>query len=401
MTRRTRRLAAAGVVAAMSAGIVSAPGAAATTSRAETDCAPSERVVSDSVCIAQGDERGFAVLDAVNDLRRRFLLRSVIVGVWQDGKPVVRAAMGEAYPGVPSELTMHFRIGDVTQTFTSTLLLQLVERGKVSLTDPVSKWYPALPDAARVTVGMLAGNTSGYADYTTNPRFVDAFRADPFRTWNPDELVQYGTRQPMLFAPGTSVARSDTNAVLLGEILRKVGGADARAQIRRGILEPLRLRDTAMSAAATIPFPVLHGYTGERGLWEDATYWTPSAATYAGDMTSDLADLGRWARALGAGTLLSRASRARQVAPAGTAAATGAPTPSTGLGVDVANGWVVATGRPPGYTGLIADLPAQKTAIVVFTTATPQTPPGTQYAAALFDAIAPVLVPSAPPGYPS
>jgi D-alanyl-D-alanine carboxypeptidase len=336
----------------------------------------------------------------VSDLMEQYSLQAAVYGVWRDGRAVATGALGTASPEVPATVADHFRIGNVTEAITTTLLLQLVDRGKISLDDKLSKWYPSLPHAGEITVEMLATSTSGYVHYVNEQSFLDAYHADVFKTWTPDEIIQYGVSQPLEFPPGTSWTFSDTNFVLLGEILRKVGGGPVSEQIQQRILGPLRMRDTQMSTTTEIPSPVLHGYTGERGVWEDATYWSPSWAPYTGDMTSNLADLKRWATALGSGSLLSESSRAQQVAP--TTVGLGPLTEQFfyGLGVGVSNGWVFSAPGLMGYTGVVAYLPETETAVVVFTTTGPTSPAGTHYAGAIFEALAKIVAPGSPPTFP-
>jgi D-alanyl-D-alanine carboxypeptidase len=248
-------------------------------------------------------------------MRSTYSLRSVVFGVWDGQKQVIAGAVGNAYPGVDATRAVHIRIGNTTESIETTLLLQLVDRRKIRLSDHLSKWFPALPDADKITVAMLASSTSGYFHYVKDERFVSAVHTNPFRHWTPRELVAVGVSHPMLFAPGTSWSFSDTNFVLLGEILQRVGRMPVSAQIEKMILRPLGMRNTQMTTTAYTPSPVLHGYTSERGVYEDDTFWSPSWATYTGDMTSNLWDMGRWARAAGTGSVLSASSHARQWAP--------------------------------------------------------------------------------------
>jgi D-alanyl-D-alanine carboxypeptidase len=157
-----------------------------------------------------------------------------------------------------------------------------------------------------------------------------------------------------------------------------------------------------MTTTAETPPPVLHGYTDERGVYEDATFWSPSWATYTGNMTSNLADLGRWARAVGRGTLLSPRSHARQFAPDSVGLGSLTPDFYYALGSAVANGWLLG-GAPGlmGYTGIVSYLPSRRIAVVVFTTSGPDTPPGVHYAGAIFNRVGEILAPSAAPNYPA
>ncbi len=342
------------------------------------------------------------MLSIIQRLQAQYSLRSVTFGVWQRGKPLVTGAIGNAYPGFDATPTMHIRIGNTTETFETTLLLQLVQKGRISLNDPLSKWFPSLPDADKITVAMLARSTSGYYHYVKDPSFIDAVHANPFRFWTPQELVDVGVSHPLNFAPGTSWSFSDTNFVLLGEILRIVGGKSVAAQIATNVLGPLHLHNTQMTTTAYTPTPTLHGYTSERGFYEDDTFWSPSWATYTGDMTSSLGDMGRWAQAVGTGTLLSKQSHAEQFAPVTVGLGSMTSSFYYGMGGAVANGWIIA-GAPglEGFTGAVAYLPSKRFAVVVFTTAEANAPDNVQFAPAIFNKVGAFLAPGSPPNFPS
>ncbi len=384
----------------MSAAFANPSSAGASPSTGSTRCASQQTAVAPNVCVATGNSRGSQILATVRSLQAQYSLKSVIFGVWDKNTELISGALGTSYPGVAASTSMHFRIGNVTETFETTLLLQLVDRGKISLDDPVSKWFPSLPDASKVTVGMLANSTSGYASFYTD-QWTAEFDADPFRAWTPNELISISAGQPLDFTPGTSWAFSDSNFVILGQILARAGGAPVPLQIQRLILDPLGLRDTQMTPTSYIPSPVLHAYDGERGDYQDSTFWSISWAPNNGDMTSDLSDLGRWAKALGTGSLLSASSHARQFAP--DAVGLGPLTQSFyyGLGGVVSNGWDLAEPGLIGYTGLVSYLPAQKLRVVIFTTANPDAPSGGQYAAAIFNHVGALLAPSSPPNIPT
>ena len=123
--------------------------------------------------------------------------------------------------GVPATPDMHFRNGAVAIAYLGVVTLQLQEKGILSLDDRLSKWFPDYPRADRVTLAMLLNGTSGYADYVNLK--VLPFYQDPFRSWQPDELIDIGLKQPMICEPGTCF--SHTNFVILGKVLEKVNRA--------------------------------------------------------------------------------------------------------------------------------------------------------------------------------
>jgi D-alanyl-D-alanine carboxypeptidase len=337
----------------------------------------------------------------VRVLMERYPLRSTLFGVWVDGRRLASGALGASRPGVRATTRDHFRIGNVTESLTTTLLLRLVDQGRVRLEDPVSRWFPNLPNAGQVTVGMLARSVSGYADFVTTPRFERAFDANPFRRWKAPELVRIAFSRPPLFAPGTSWAFSDTNFVLLGEVLRRVGGMPVRRLLRRQILSPLGLRQTEMRLDSHIPAPVMHGYSRWQGRYVDSTSWSPSWAPRNGNMISTLGDMGRWARALGTGSLLSSQSHALQIGPQNVGLGPLTAGMYYAMGFGVSNGWLVANPQLMGYNGVVSYLPSKRAAVVVFTTQGPKGKPSVAYASAIYNRLGRLLAPDQPPRVPA
>jgi D-alanyl-D-alanine carboxypeptidase len=291
---------------------------------------------------------------------------------------------------------MHFRVGGVTLTCVCTLLLRLVDQGKVSLDDKLSRWYPNLPQSDAVTLRMLANSTSGYPDYVLSQTFIDAFDRDPFKEWTAQELIDIGLSTPLKYPPGTGWNYSHTNFVILGEVLQKVSGQPMSALLRRNIFIPLGLRETEYPLTSEIDSPVLHAFSSERGIYEDATYWNPSWTSHSGRMTSTLHDLGVIARALGSGALLSARSRSEQIAPTTVGLGQNVAGLYYGLGIILMNGWMVQNPRFGGYNSILATLPSRKISIIVATTQGPANSPDVAYSTLIFKELVQYLTPDAP-----
>jgi D-alanyl-D-alanine carboxypeptidase len=343
---------------------------------------------------------GKKITRTVRALMKRYPLRSTLFGVWVDGRRLASGALGQSRPGVRATTADHFRIGNVTESLTTTLLLRLVDQGRVRLEDPLSRWFPRLPNAGQVTVGMLARSVSGYPDFVTTPRFQRAFNANPFRRWRFSELIRIAFSRPPLFAPGTSWAFSDTNFVLLGEVLRHVGGMPLERLLRRQILSRLGLRQTEMRLDSHIPAPVLHGYSRWHGRYVDSTSWSPSWAPRNGNMISTLGDMGKWARALGTGSLLSPQSHALQIGPQNVGLGPLTASLYYAMGFGVSNGWIAANPQLMGYNGVVSYLPAKRTAVVVFVTQGPKGKPSVAYASAIYNRLGALLAPEQRPSLP-
>jgi len=300
-------------------------------------------------------------------------LKAVIASVKIGDTPILTEAFGESMSGVPATTDMHFRNGAVAIAYLSTILLQMAERGELSLDDTLDTWFPAFPEADKVTLRMLINSTSGYADYVDLD--ILPLYADPFRQWTPAELIDLGLSRPMKCAPGTCFAYAHTNFVILGEVLAKVSGKPVETLIRDGILAPLGLENTRSAATPEIQAPVLHAFTAERGLYEESTYWNPSWTLAAGSiMTTDIADILASGIAIGSGALLTPESSALQLALAEPVMPGFSDQFYFGLGVIRIAGWVAQTPSFAGYSAAMAYLPSEEIAIAVTATMNPGTP---------------------------
>jgi D-alanyl-D-alanine carboxypeptidase len=349
------------------------------------------------VCVAKGNATATQLVAAVQDLMATKPLKGVIFGAWIDGKPIVTGALGEALDGVPATRQDHTRIGNAAEAMETTLFLRLVDQGKLSLDDTVSKWFPQYPNADKVTLQMLASSTSGYPDFVTSQEFVTAFDADPFRHWTPEETLDIAMKLPMVFEPGTSWAFSDTNFVLLGQVITKATGTPYEQLIKSQVYDKVGMPNTTYSTGPTIAEPVLHSYSGERGVFEEATYWSPSWVTYGATATSTLDDLARFSTAWGKGTLLTKQSHELQTGPANVGKGPLTANLYYAMGTGYANGWTLTNPQMDGYSGVISYFPPKKATVVVFATFRPGGDATVQYAGMVFNAMAAIIAPDNPP----
>ena len=256
--------------------------------------------------------------------------------VWRGSSGV--SELGTSKRVVP---TGRFRIGSVNKSFMSTVMLQLVAERRLGLDDPVRRWLPGVvPGEDRITVRNLLQHTSGIFDYTTLlpqifPTIADVVR-QRYRTWTPRELLALTADHPPLFEPGSSWSYSNTNYILLGLVVERVTGRGYADEIRRRILDPLRLYDT--EGPGTDPHirgPHSHGYLlDESGATVDITVFNPSIAGASGDMLSSATDLNRFFGELNAGRLVpgTLLTEARTVFP-GTSYGLGLQTKTAPTGV--------------------------------------------------------------------
>lgn len=334
-------------------------------------------------------EAANAVRDEVIDLMEEWDLRAVIVRATRDGEQIITEAFGESMTGVPATKEMHFRNGAVAISYVSTALLLLVEDGQVSLDDKLVKWLPEVPHAGQVTLGQLAQMTSGYPDYLWDPEVLDLLNEDPFRQWEPEELVAYATSKPLLYEPGTNWNYSHTSYVLLGLALEKITDKTVSELLEERVLGPLELTETADPGTPAIPDPVLHSFTSERrvdfgladdvSFIEDSTFWNPSWTITRGAIQyTNIYDMTRTAEAIGNGELLSSRMHDKQLNTDTRKTATaleGCPACfphnevyTYGMGVVLMGDWVVQNPMFRGGAAVTAYLPDENIAIAVAAT---------------------------------
>ncbi|MFJ3926195.1 serine hydrolase domain-containing protein [Streptomyces sp. NPDC090022] len=287
------------------------------------------------------------------------------VGLWIDGGGSYQRSLGvsDQATGAPMKADLFHRIGSVTKTFTVTAVLQLVDEGRIGLDDPIARYVDGVPGGERITVRQLAGMRSGLYDYTLDPTWMAEVRANPQRVYTPRQLLDIAFAHPAQFPPGTKWMYSNTNTVLLGLLIEKVGGQPLAAFLREHVFDALHLNDTSLPKDGAMPTPYAHGYTdfSPSGKPVDSSLWNPSWAWAAGAVISDLDDLRAWVPALADGRLLEPATQAQRMRMT----PTGHPGLGYGLGILSLNGWVGHNGDIPGYETLAIRLPAERTTLVV------------------------------------
>ncbi len=310
---------------------------------------------------------------ALDDTRAALGFPGVVAGVWSPGGSWVSSS-GTRGEGMDEAATAgdHTRVGSLTKTMTATVVLQLVEEGKLSLDDVIGTYVAGMPNGEVATLAQLLDMTAGIPTYTASDEFQAQLFADPERQWTPEELLAFVADTPADFAPGEGWSYSNTNYVLLGLVIEQVTGQPIADVFQERLFGPLGMVDTTFpTGTAAIAEPALHGVTGQGqpdGQTTDATGWSPSEAFTAGEVVSTLDDLKLWADALftGEGILSPEMQQQRRDSivfglPPLTA------TSGYGYGIGDRGGWWGHTGEIPGYTTVLMHSYELDTTIIVVT----------------------------------
>lgn len=197
----------------------------------------------------------------------------------------------------PNQLDTQFRIGSMNKMFTAVCILQLVQAGKIQLSDPFGKYLPGYANkdmASKVTIQQLLTHTGGTGDFF-GPEF-DKHRLE-LKTLQ-DYINLYQSR-PVEFEPGSRFEYSNYGFLLLGVIVEKVSGQSYYDYVRRHIYQPAGMTSTdSLPEDEAAPMRSV-GYTKEGPApWNDNKDTLPYRGTSAGGGYSTVGDLYKFALAL-------------------------------------------------------------------------------------------------------
>ena len=221
--------------------------------------------------------------------------------VMVDGEPVLRKGYGMAdlEKGVKVTPDTIFRIASITKQFTAIAVLQLVQEGKVSLTDPITKYVPDFDTQGKtITIENLLTHTSGLFSMTA----LDDFVSQMTRDLKPIEVANLIAGKPLEFEPGSRFKYSNTNYILLGVLIEKISGRTWAENIELSIAKPLGLADTRYCRDDALTPRHARGYDQESsGQWVPMMPVSMTQPYAAGALESTVDDLAKWTQALADG----------------------------------------------------------------------------------------------------
>ncbi len=189
-----------------------------------------------------------------------------------------------------------FLLASITKPVTACALMLLVERGKVSLDDPVSRYLPEFTGEERnkVTVRHLLAHTSGLPDML--PENTELRRANvPL-----SEFVKHTFKTPLLYAPGTNFRYQSMGTLLAGEIVERVSGMRLREFEKKEIFEPLGMNRSALGLGSMQIADTVEAWTSPKAdptdterFGANSKYWRDMGHPWGGmhSTTGDIAAL--------------------------------------------------------------------------------------------------------------
>lgn len=225
----------------------------------------------------------------------------------KDGKLIYQRTLGfsDIESKKKADAGTRYRIGSITKTFTSVLVMKAVEAGRLTLDQTIDKWYPTVRNSDRITIRHLLSHRSGIHNFTDDPGYLD---------WN----TNYRTEQQLLdtiiaqrsdFMPGVRFSYSNSGYLLLTFILQKVWGRPYEKILRKQVLQPAGLRNTYYGKQKVISDHGSYSYRFQfPGIWKREKMTDLSIPAGAGGILSTAADVARFADRLFSGKLVSAAS---------------------------------------------------------------------------------------------
>ncbi|MCC8409882.1 beta-lactamase family protein [Mucilaginibacter sp. UR6-1] len=242
-------------------------------------------------------------LDSLLDVLAANNRKMVNMAISQNGKIIYQKSTGIASSGVKATANTKYRVGSISKMFTATIIFQLIDAGKLKLSDPLSKWYPQLPNAEKITIGLMLKHRSGLFNFTADSTYLTYYTQPQTEQ---QQIARFAKLQPA-FAPDTKSAYSNTNYVLLAYIAQKITGKPYALLIKERITGRLKLNDTYAGGAIDPKKHEAQSYKYING-WQQETATDMSVPGGAGAIVSTPADLARFIEGLFNGKLVSDSS---------------------------------------------------------------------------------------------
>jgi D-alanyl-D-alanine carboxypeptidase len=310
-----------------------------------------------------------AVDDYVLKEMKRQNTPAVSIAIVRDGKIAYAKGYGVAdlENQVPATSKTVYEIGSVTKQFTATLVMKLVEEGKVKLDESIRTYLPETPESWKdVTVRHLLTHTSGIKSYTD----VAAFGEKALYPVTPESFLEFVKQQTPDFKPGESWKYNNSGFFLLGLLIEKLEGKPYGEVLKARIFNPLGMTSTTMNDPAEIIPNRAKGYSVMGATRRNAPYIDMGWPYAAGALVSTVEDLAKWDAALYGESILKQSSLKQMWTPV--KLNTGVARPyGFGWSFAEANGVQVIEhgGAIPGFKAMISRYPSKKLTVIVLANA--------------------------------
>ncbi len=235
--------------------------------------------------------------------------------VAEKGKIIYEKGFGMANMewAIPNQPDTKFRIGSVTKQFTATLVLQLVEEGKIKLDGKITDYLTDYrkDTGEKVTIHQLLNHTSGIPDYTRRSNMAEISRTP----YGVSDFVKKFASGDLEFEPGSKFSYNNSGYTLLGAIIEKVTGKTYETVLTERIFKPLGMTNTGYEHHSTLLQKRASGYQKTPDGFVNAAYLDMSIPYAAGSIYSTVEDLFKWDQSLYEDKILSAESKRLMFTP--------------------------------------------------------------------------------------
>lgn len=233
------------------------------------------------------------------------------------GKVILSKGYGKANFewDVPNTPDTKFRLGSITKQFTSMVVMQLVQEGKLNLDDTIVKWLPDYrkDTGSKVTIRHLLTHTSGVPNYTNIPGFMLNEVRKPARV---AEFVTKYCSGDLEFEPGSKYTYSNSGYFILGAIIEKASGKPYEKNLQERIFTPLGMKSSGYDHETPLIRHRASGYVRTPDGVQNSPFIDMTVPFSAGALYSTVEDLFLWDRALYGDKLLDPALKKTMFTPA-------------------------------------------------------------------------------------
>lgn len=229
------------------------------------------------------------------------------ISIYENGKEVYQKSFG--YANIDQKIkgnnVTQYRIGSVTKMYTATIIIQLVEEGKLQMDTPLSTFFPKLPNASKITIKNLLKHQSGLFNITEDEHFTTWMYEPQTRVKMIDRMANHS----IIFEPGSDTSYCNTNYILLAYVAEEVTGKSLYDIVQDRLVKPLQLDITRIGTDMPQGNQEAVSYQRVDETWELVSQYTDmSAPTGAGAIISTPSEVNVFTNALYTGALISQTS---------------------------------------------------------------------------------------------
>jgi CubicO group peptidase (beta-lactamase class C family) len=247
-----------------------------------------------------------AKLDSLFNLIEEYQKGMGSLSIFHNGKEVYQNAKGyrSVREEVPNDADTKYRIGSISKTFTATIIMRLVEEGRLRLETKLTKYYPEVPNADKISIEQLLRHRSGIYNFTNAPEYTSWMEQEQSES----DLIQAIIKSGSVFEPDEKAEYSNSNYVLLSFIAEKATSEDFANLLQMYVCKPCGLKQTYFGGKIDLEEKEALSYERE-GEWKLSTETDMSIPQGAGSVVSTAAELNQFLHCLFEGELLKEDSK--------------------------------------------------------------------------------------------